>query len=358
MKKIYSTLVLSALSLAGFSQHQGDVVNAKLRGTIARSHGDGTLRTPTDTLGIGSTTVALNTLPMFAPSSQIYDFGYTGGGWVYGTNISTNNLNECAQGYQYFGNASVEGVVFLAIGKYAGAGHTSASTLNVRLYKMGPTGARFLTGASTWNDVPGPINPVLASGTIAWDDIDTTFGNLNAVIFPSPVMITDEFAVSGEFAAMKAMGDSLGFACDAPGDAGSLDYAFHKVGGTTWYVSNSIFGSSPGALDNNIAIFPVIQDVTGIDGKEGFFQGLKLANYPNPVQSNTTVSYELEKSSSKLTLNVYEISGKNIATYELGAKAAGAYTFDYSAAGLESGNYLFMLKSDSGTLVKKFSVEK
>lgn len=361
MKKIYSTLFLAALSVSALAQHEGNVVKAKFRGTINKNELVATgLRVPTDTLGIGLTSTAQNTQPVFAPSNSIYTFFYTGGGYIFGNNISANDFYEVAQGYQFSGSASIEGVAFLSCGKYHGPGHTAATSINVRAYNFSPTGGLFFNPgppAST-SPVPGPTT-VAASVAYAVDMVDSAFGTLNFATFASPVTITGEFAVGAEFNSLYAVGDTVGFSADAPGDAASLDYAFHHPTGAGWYVTNSIFGAGPGDLDVNVAFFPIIRDVTGINGEAAFFKGMKMSqNFPNPVNTTTSLNYELEKASKNVTMKVYDMSGAVVGTYELGAQNAGVHTFNYDSAKIQSGTYLFMLTSDTGTLTMKFTVEK
>lgn len=354
MKKIYLTLSLAAMATVTFAQQQGNVVKPVLRGTIEKSNAP-TMRAPTDTLGIGITTEALNALPIFANSGMIYNFGYTGGGYVYGVNVSTNNLNEIAQGYFYSGPpALVEGVIMLGIGKTAGAAHTSAAAFNVRHYGWSATGG---IDYSTGSPVPAP-GPTTTLETVSYlfDDFDTTFLAYNVATFSTPSMVTSDFAVGAEYASLKnTFQDTIGFACDAPGDAASLNYAFHKIG-TSWYISNTIFGT-PGTLDNNIAIFPMINTAVGTE-ELPVINGMSFSNFPNPCVNNTTVTYSLNNNTSKAELFVMEMNGKVVANYEMGAKVAGTHTVNVNTTALSSGTYLFLLKSDAGAFAQKFTVAK
>lgn len=355
MKKIYSTLALSALTMGAFGQFQDVVVKKTMRGEIVRTSSP-SLRIATDTLGIGFTVFAQNAIPIFAPSNQVYNFGYTGGGYVYGVNIGPN-LNEVAQGYEFSGTVAVEGVIFWMIGKYQGPSHTPTVAFNIRAYNWSATGALDLNAGGSPIPIPGPTS-VAATVPFLFDNVDTNFLAYNTVMFPSPATFTDNFAVGAEYAAVKAASDTIGFACDAPMDAFGLNYAFHKYSGS-FYASNTLFGDGDD-LDNNIAIFPIVSTTSvGLGEQTPVFYGMQMSqNYPNPVSNNTTINYSLDKATSKATMKIMDINGRIVGSYELGAKNAGSYDFNYSASNIESGSYLFMLTTDMGSLTTRFNVVK
>jgi hypothetical protein len=79
-------------------------------------------------------------------------------------------------------------------------------------------------------------------------------------------------------------------------------------------------------------------------------------NYPNPFNPVTTISFELAKPEN-VTLKVFTLTGKEVATLlnnEL--RNAGAYQVSYDASQLESGVYLYQLRTQSGTLVNKMTL--
>src|SRR5689334_1211411 len=127
MKKIYTIALLFSSFVASA---QSELSKAVIERTVSLPslNSGSSARTITDTLGIGISTIALSALPVFASiSGQALELQYVGGGFAYGVNVSANNLNEIAQGYELTGAAGVEEVLMWFAGKTQGAAHTSAS---------------------------------------------------------------------------------------------------------------------------------------------------------------------------------------------------------------------------------------
>ncbi|MFA7418318.1 MAG: T9SS type A sorting domain-containing protein [Melioribacteraceae bacterium] len=82
-------------------------------------------------------------------------------------------------------------------------------------------------------------------------------------------------------------------------------------------------------------------------------------NYPNPFNPETTISYQLPKS-EYVTLKLYDILGKEIATLVDEYKQAGFYNYKFSISNLQlaSGVYLYKLSAGNFRSVKKFIVLK
>ncbi len=68
-------------------------------------------------------------------------------------------------------------------------------------------------------------------------------------------------------------------------------------------------------------------------------------NYPNPFNPVTTISYRLPQV-SQVTLEVYNIMGKRIATLVDGKRGKGEHKVKFDAGGLSSGIYIYRLKAD------------
>jgi hypothetical protein len=63
-----------------------------------------------------------------------------------------------------------------------------------------------------------------------------------------------------------------------------------------------------------------------------------MVNFPNPFQSETTISYELE-TAMDLTVQIFDQSGKVISTLVNAKQAEGIHQVKWNAVGLPSGNY-------------------
>lgn len=80
-------------------------------------------------------------------------------------------------------------------------------------------------------------------------------------------------------------------------------------------------------------------------------------NYPNPFNPSTKISYKLEQT-GEVTLKVYDISGRLIATLIEGKMMPGSYSYDFDGFGLASGTYIYELITPSGNQTKKMTLIK
>jgi photosystem II stability/assembly factor-like uncharacterized protein len=75
-------------------------------------------------------------------------------------------------------------------------------------------------------------------------------------------------------------------------------------------------------------------------------------NYPNPFNPTTTVSFVI-RHSSFVTLRVYDVLGREVATLVNEVKQAGDYTVEWKAEGIASGVYFYRLTAGSYSEIKK-----
>ena len=80
-------------------------------------------------------------------------------------------------------------------------------------------------------------------------------------------------------------------------------------------------------------------------------------NYPNPFNPETTIGFEITER-SLVTLKIFDILGREIATLINEDKFPGNYTVRWNAAGMSSGVYFYRLKTKSSVLQKKMILTK
>lgn len=80
-------------------------------------------------------------------------------------------------------------------------------------------------------------------------------------------------------------------------------------------------------------------------------------NYPNPFNPATKISYSI-KEEGLVTLKVYDVLGKEIATLVNENKPEGNYEVDFNASQLPSGMYIYKLQSGGFSDVKKMLLTK
>ncbi|MGE5401639.1 MAG: DJ-1/PfpI family protein [Ignavibacteriales bacterium] len=80
-------------------------------------------------------------------------------------------------------------------------------------------------------------------------------------------------------------------------------------------------------------------------------------NYPNPFNPTTTLSFAIGHK-SLVTLKVYDILGRELATLVNEEKQAGNYKVTWNAANLPSGVYVYQLKADDHTATQQLMLLK
>ena len=80
-------------------------------------------------------------------------------------------------------------------------------------------------------------------------------------------------------------------------------------------------------------------------------------NYPNPFNPSTAISYQLTVN-SEVTLKVFDVLGREVATLVNEKKDAGSYSVRFSGAGLSSGVYLYRLQAGEFTQTRKLMLLK
>ena len=84
-------------------------------------------------------------------------------------------------------------------------------------------------------------------------------------------------------------------------------------------------------------------------------------NYPNPFNPTTKIDYDLPYD-SKVTMKLYDISGREVMTMISGQKTAGYYTESFNLSRLSSGAYFYRITANGNgqdyTMTKKLMLVK
>jgi hypothetical protein len=293
---------------------------------------------PTDTLGVspGST-------PQFAPNNQIAIVPYAGG-YAFGTNgDAVNNFVSVGQGYVNDEPVYVGGALAFVAKKGKGPNNVPNTKITFRLHNIIPTGCLDLVNPG--GSIPGPATTILASKDLFFEEIDTAFSAYSGVTFDTPVQVTGDLAISIDFSSLKTAGDTIGLYCDNVGSAGGLNYAFHQAsipGSPVWVSSNQVF---QGALDNNVAIFPVLVDVSS--NGEIDFQGVKTTVFPNPTSDVLQISLEGEQ--GKFTVRLTNMHGQLLESKNIQLNKNYKQLLDFNVSNLSNGQYLVLIEGENGS---------
>ncbi len=80
-------------------------------------------------------------------------------------------------------------------------------------------------------------------------------------------------------------------------------------------------------------------------------------NYPNPFNPSTTISYSLDRP-GEVSLKVYNLLGKEVATLVNGTQASGSHSITWNAANAPSGVYVYRLSSGNTQLSRRMMLIK
>ena len=104
---------------------------------------------------------------------------------------------------------------------------------------------------------------------------------------------------------------------------------------------------------SNRRSFVVAVGTSVVEREEGIPHVYALyQNYPNPFNPTSTIRFDLPEP-VYITLTVFDVQGKAVATLVDGSMAAGSYTITFDAGKLPSGLYLYQLRSSRWTQTKK-----
>ena len=80
-------------------------------------------------------------------------------------------------------------------------------------------------------------------------------------------------------------------------------------------------------------------------------------NYPNPFNPSTKIDYVVS-SGEKVSLKVYDLLGREVATLVDEYKQAGNYTVTFNAENLTSGVYIYRLVSGENNAMNRMLLIK
>jgi photosystem II stability/assembly factor-like uncharacterized protein len=82
-----------------------------------------------------------------------------------------------------------------------------------------------------------------------------------------------------------------------------------------------------------------------------------FTNFPNPYNTETTIVYTIPRTSSYVTFEVYDVTGRKLFTQKLGAQQAGIHQMNYSQP-LAPGEYYYTITTDNFKGTRKMEVVK
>jgi hypothetical protein len=121
-------------------------------------------------------------------------------------------------------------------------------------------------------------------------------------------------------------------------------------GNIGWMANRSIVEATPGQV--NIGQIVSVSEMFELPIKFSLDQ-----NYPNPFNPSTQIKYTISKT-SLVTLKIYDLLGREIATLVNGKQQAGEYTARWNAESVPSGMYIYRIVAGNYVETKKMILMK
>ncbi len=185
-------------------------------------------------------------------------------------------------------------------------------------------------------------------------DVDNTIGDMDFGLSGDGELIR-LYNASGEIVDSLTYNDKAPWPIEADGLGATMALAnpgLDNSDGSNWAASTG--HGTPGAANSDVYVGNETELDTNLP------QHIKLEqNYPNPFNPTTTISYAIDKP-GKVSLAIYDITGRTIETLVNERKAAGTYhaTWNASKGNLSSGVYFYKLEVNGETITKKLTLIK
>lgn len=231
-------------------------------------------------------------------------------------------------------------------------------TNNTKVYYSSNNGSSWTAQATT-----GELN----SYAIGFSDLQTGFAGGATLKFTTnggAAWNTNAGTGAGNYGGIVANGTSwwtarsaaaIGFSSNN-GTAWSTAYT--TTSGTVVHLTRSRTGNLLYGSKSNggIVKYGVTTGITPVNGEVVKNYSLSQ-NYPNPFNPTTNIKFAIP-TSGLVSLKIYNMLGKEVATLVSSNLSAGTYTYDFNASNLASGVYFYKLETANFSEVKKMSLIK
>ncbi len=141
---------------------------------------------------------------------------------------------------------------------------------------------------------------------------------------------------------------------EANGSDGVTSFFVALLSATLQTDLSSVFGDDYGFIidetlfnDGYTTMEAILQGsiFSGVEQVAGVPNGFELSqNYPNPFNPSTTISFSVAQPSA-VSIRVFDLTGKHVATVANETLGAGNYTVEWNAENLPSGTYIYKLSA-------------
>ncbi|HEX9652463.1 MAG TPA: T9SS type A sorting domain-containing protein [bacterium] len=150
------------------------------------------------------------------------------------------------------------------------------------------------------------------------------------------------FRIAGDYATGSSNGRVGGFASVIDVDVESTEPVLYTQTYYGWAVEKWVF-------DGVVSVEQIAETIPEVFSLK--------QNYPNPFNPNTTIEFELQKA-EHVTLSVYNVLGRRVATLVNQRLSPGTYKATFDASGFPSGVFFYSLEAGNFKSVKKMVMTK
>jgi hypothetical protein len=158
--------------------------------------------------------------------------------------------------------------------------------------------------------------------------------------------------------------NNRGFSVERKTEGDWIEAGFVKGNGTTTEKSFYTYTDAPEISNKTISYRLKQSDNNGsfsyssvVEVKTGPSEYRLSQNYPNPFNPSTIISYSTAEDDF-ITLKIYDILGKEVSVLVNEYQSAGEYSFNFNAAGLPGGVYIYKLSGSSFSSSGKMTLLK
>ena len=152
---------------------------------------------------------------------------------------------------------------------------------------------------------------------------------------------------------------SSGIAGPIPGGTQilAIDMFFRNENGTaTGYNFNGTYIVLDMTTNPPTSSFPGVMTSTCTVGQQEVpLKDFVMNNFPNPLKSNTLITYNLKSAAGKVVIRVFDVIGQQVRAFEQDARKAGVYRINWTGdndkgAPLKNGLYFYTLEVDGQSI--------
>jgi hypothetical protein len=338
-----STTFVSALLMNGPTMYAGTLANAA-GGGVNRSTDGGATWTPVNS---GLTNLSVNALAMIGTNLFAGTLG--------GVFLSTNSGNSWTLVSNGLTNTQVNTLAVVGTNLFAGTTGTSSA-----VFLSTDNGSSWSATSIGWPNAGTNVYALTVNGTDLYVGISQPGSGFNAVYrttdngsswplvsgsVPTPTVRSMVFAnstlLAGTDGGVIVLRNNSWSAANT-GLVNTQVYALSVLGTNLFAGTNG-----DGVWRRSISEVTDVKELGPLPNEFALMQ-----NYPNPFNPSTTISFSLSKS-SKATLRMFDVLGREVATLMNETKQPGTYSVQWDASGFASGIYFYRLQAGDYVDTKK-----